>query len=145
MTDWTKHLATLKAYISQDFDEYDRLREELGPRAIGNEYTAVVAAGFIAAVRERFGSDPKVSDITTLVAETRAISPSIASDLDPRTAERLIMAVTHGENIDDIDPRTVVSHEIALIAAMLRDLDMTEPAIDDFLEKVQAIIDETLG
>ena len=134
-------LDALRAFVTRDVEQYDSLMEQLAAEAREDEFSAAVAAGFIVAVQEQFDANPSRADVISMVADLRSRSAEVSANLDPRAAERLILAVTHGENVDDLDGRTVVSHELALATVIVNDRANTKNEIEEFIERVRNFIE----
>src|SRR4051794_8988428 len=85
-------VATLRAYLAGDFDQYERLYERLDRQAARTTYLALIDAAFFEAVDRRFAKNGTRADVIEFVADVRARSDNLG-EIDALTAERLIRAV----------------------------------------------------
>lgn len=138
-------VSTLRAFLVQDFDEYDRLYGQLDPTSAKTGYTALIAAAFVEAVERRFSERSSNSDIIEFVGTARAKLDTTGDKIDPRAAERMIRAVHSDEEIDDLDTDTVVSTEVILLAALIADEQIGAAELDNFLVKARTLADEWIG
>jgi hypothetical protein len=145
-----RQMAALKALLSVRPKEHERLVDEMeeveGPDS-GGRYAALIGAALFEAVEKRFVRKGKVApkrEIIGYVAEVRSRNENAADDLDPRVAERILMAVLDQGEIDDLDDETVLMHEILLTAVMVIDQQYSEEELDAFLALVRRTADEWL-
>jgi hypothetical protein len=135
-------VATLRAFLARDFDNYERLYAQLDRSTAKSGYTALIAAAFIEAVDRRFGEGSTDADVVEFVASARARFDESGDEIDPRAAERMIRAVYTDEEIDDLDTDTVVGTEVILLAALVADEEFNDAALDEFLAKARKLADE---
>jgi hypothetical protein len=79
------------------------------------------------------------------VGEVRSRFAGAAAQIDPRSAERLILAVYTDEDIHDIDLGVAVRTEMLLLAALVADAGLDDAALDEFLAAARAIADQWLA
>ncbi|HXL93516.1 MAG TPA: hypothetical protein VN969_31680 [Streptosporangiaceae bacterium] len=139
-----EQFATLSAQLAGRFDEHKRLLDELDPIAARTGYSALVSAAFSIAVDRRFAKNGDVGRVVEFVSDVRARSEATAQ-IDPRTAERVILAVYTDEQIDDIDPRTSFETQLVLLAALIADAGYDTPALDEFLAEARQVADQWLS
>jgi CelD/BcsL family acetyltransferase involved in cellulose biosynthesis len=139
-----EQFATLSAQLAGRFDEHKRLLDGLDPIAARTGYSALVSAAFSVAVDRRFAEDGGVGRVVEFVSDVRARSEATAQ-IDPRTAERVILAVYTNEQIDDIDPRTSFETQLVLLAALIADAGYDAPALDEFLAEARQVADQWLA
>ena len=138
-------VATLRAFLAGDMAEHNRLSAELASSDAKTGYMALIAAAFWDAVERRFPSGTPRSDVIDFVSNTRTRAPEAADPLDPRTTERMILAVTTDESISDLDNETVVTHEVTLLSGLIADEQFDGPELDDFLASARAVADQPTG
>jgi hypothetical protein len=89
------HVMALRAALGGDaaFFEYMERRADLGR---GQEFPALMAAAFAAAVRSRFPGEWSVADVVRFVGQARVGSSDTYGGLSPSLAEQLTLAVLRG-------------------------------------------------
>lgn len=138
----TEQVATLRAFLVRDFEQYERLHEQLDPVAARTGYTALIAAAFVEAVDRRFGSNSADADVVEFVGEARARFDPDGDAIDPRAAERMIRAVYTDEEIGDLDTETVVGNQVILLTALIADEGFDNTELDDLLAKARELADQ---
>lgn len=95
MTVTPGHVTALRAALSGDaaFFEYMEHRADLGH---GQEFPALMAAAFTAAVRSRFPGEWSVADAVKFIGQVRVRSSDTYGDLSPSLAEQLMLAALRG-------------------------------------------------
>ncbi|MEU6036393.1 hypothetical protein ABZ801_13370 [Actinomadura sp. NPDC047616] len=144
MTVTDDQIATLRALLSGNFEEYDRLSVQIEEVDDSRSYTALVAAAFFKAAYQRFVKAGSIDDVVEYVGDVRSRFAGVADQLDPRTAERVILATVADENIDDLDGRTIMATEFLLLAALVADRNFDEVELNDFLSEARKLADEWL-
>jgi hypothetical protein len=135
-------VATLRAYLAGDFDSHKRLFGQLDRTAAKTGYTALLTAAFFEAVDRRFAQDGTTADVVEFVADVRARHLKDADEIDPRAAERLILAIFTDEEVDDLDTETKVSTQIILLYALITDARLDDAGLDGFLAEARKLADE---
>jgi hypothetical protein len=135
-------VATLRAYLAGDFDSHKRLFGQLDRTAAKTGYTALLTAAFFEAVDRRFAQNGTTTDVVEFVADVRARHLKDADDIDPRAAERLILAMFTDEDVDDLDTETKVSTQIILLYALITDARLDDAGLDGFLAEARKLADE---
>jgi hypothetical protein len=135
-------VATLRAYLAGDFDSHKRLFGQLDRTAAQAGYTALLTAAFFEAVDRRFAQSGTPADVVEFVADIRARHLKDADEIDPRAAERLILAILTDEEVDDLDTSTKVSTQVILLYALISDARLDEPGLDGFLAEARKLADE---
>jgi hypothetical protein len=89
------HVTALRAALSGDaaFFEYMEHRADLGH---GQEFPALMAAAFAAAVRSRFPGKWSVADVVRFVAQVRVWDSDNYGSLSPSLAEQLTLCALRG-------------------------------------------------
>lgn len=138
-------MATLRAHLAGDFEEYERRWEQLDKEAARTEYTALAAAGFFEAVDRRFAKDGTVGNVIDFVGDVRSRSERLGDEIDPSIAERLIRHALGDGSIADIDDETLGSTQMLLLAALIFDEQLDDAGLDEFMAEVRAVADEWTG
>lgn len=132
----------LRAYLKGDADSHNRIFGRLDPAARSG-YATLIPAAFFVASEKKFKNATK-SDVIEFVSKLRS-QYDLAEDLDPRTAERLILATFTDEDIDDIPDETKGSHFILLLGALVNEANLSDAELDEFLAAARKLTDEWLG
>lgn len=139
-------MATLRAYLTGNLDEYHTRWDQLGPTAAAAGYGALVTAAFVTAVERRFTEATPVAEVIKLVGETRIRFDETGDRMDPHIGERLIRAVHHDDDtLEDIDGRQQGSAQFLLLLAMVLDEGLEGPALDGFLAEARKMADVWMG
>jgi hypothetical protein len=136
---------TLRAYLTGNFEEYDRLHAKLDRVAARTGYSALISAAFVLAAERRFAESGTAADVAKFVGGLRARSEGLAEDIDQRVAERLILAVYTDEEIDDLDSGTRLGTQFLLLVALVLDEKFDDVELDAFLAEARALADEWIG
>lgn len=138
-------VATLRAYLSGDNEEFQRLNAALdhSPEATA-AYAALVLAAFVKAVDRRFNADTPRSRVVRFVDDVRSRSDRLGEKLDQDAAERLILSVNTDERVDDLDAKTRFGMELVILAALIGDERLDENELDGFLATAHKLGDQLL-
>lgn len=134
-------VATLRAYLAGQFDEYERRSQNLDRDAAWAGYMALLEAAFFKAVDRRFGTTAEDTDVIEFVANVRARTEQIGEAIDPRMAERLINAALGRGEVGDIDDKTRFGTETVLLAALIAREQFDDAALDGFMAKARALVE----
>jgi hypothetical protein len=126
--------------LAGDFDQYNRLYQQLDREAARTTYIALIDAAFFEAVDRRFAKAGTVADVIEFVADIRARSERL-SEIDSRAAERLIRAALGDGSADDIDDKTRFGAEIVLLAGLIVDERLDDAGLDKFLAEARKLAD----
>jgi hypothetical protein len=135
-------LAALRAQLAGNLEEHKRLFAQLDPIPARTGYRALVTAAFCKAVEQRFAPDSSADDVIEFVGDVRYRTDGTADEIDPRTAERLILAVYTDEPIGDLDPKTSFGTQILLLAALTADAQLDDAGLDEFLADARKLADQ---
>lgn len=139
-------VATMRAYLSGDGDEFARLSQGLyRSKESARAYAALITGAFFEAVGRRFSEQTTRSEIIDYVADVRSRSDNVAEKLDPDKAERMIMMVIGDADISDLSANERIGVQMLLIAGLVADEDFDEAEREAFLEKARAFGDGILG
>ncbi|GAA2421516.1 hypothetical protein GCM10010191_36300 [Actinomadura vinacea] len=138
-----EQVATLRAQLAGDFTEYELRWERLEPTARAT-YGALLSAAFCEAVERRFNESTPIEEIIEFVSSVRARSERVTDDLDPRVAERMILAVYTNEEIDDVDSQTRGVVQMIVLAALVSDAHLDDLGLDELLGEARKLADQWL-
>jgi hypothetical protein len=134
-------VATLRAQLGGNLDEHEQRLAQLSKAEAATGYAALIAASFSLAAYQRFAKKGDAATVMRFVADVRSRTEDTAT-IDPRVAERLILATFTDEEIDDINLRVRYETQIVLLAAIISDSHLDEAQLDQFLTKARGIADE---
>jgi hypothetical protein len=140
-----EQVATLRAQLAGNSDEYKRRWEQLDKGSAKVGYTALVAAGFFEAVDRRFAKNSVIagrSDVVGYVGDVRARSERVANELDPHAAERLMLHALGEGSIADLDDETVAGTQMLIRAALVTDEELDDAELDAFMAEVREVAEE---
>jgi hypothetical protein len=130
------HVATLRAYLTDDWQEYDRLTKRLDETSSWFGYSALFGSAFFNAVNRRFAPTWTVAEVIRFVATVRAHHLEDPDQLHPRDAERLIRIALGDGSIDELDD-DIRSAQMILLAALIREEQPNRLALDDILTQAR--------
>jgi hypothetical protein len=136
-------VASVYAYVTGNVEEFDRISDSLPPVDRKARGTLVTAAFFRAADQRFSGGDTRPA-IIDFVSTLRARSPEVADAIDPKIAERLILAAVSDEEIDDIDGETQGTHFWLLLARLVADRQYSDAELNLFLADARQLADNWL-
>jgi hypothetical protein len=129
------HVTALRAALSGDaaFFEYMEHRAGLGH---GQEFPALMAAAFAAAVRSRFPGEWSVADVVRFVGQVRVRNSDAHGGLSPSLAEQLTLCALRGTPIyGQYDEVTKAYTQFTLLKDIASGLD--DRALEMLLTKAQ--------
>lgn len=138
-------VAPLRALLARQPEEHDRLFSLLDQTAKKTGYQALVSAAFVVAAQRRFAQDVSPGEVIEFVGDVRSRSPQVADQVDPKIAERVIMAVFTGQSLDDIDARTSWETQSVLLVAIIYDEHLDDSGLDEFLAEARKLADQWLA
>jgi hypothetical protein len=133
------------ALLADDVERHEVLYAQLDRAEARTGYAALVAAAFCEAVERRFPRDHQHGDVITFVASVRTRSDRLATEIAPRTAERIIRAVSGDGSIADLSDATVAGTQIVLLAALIADEQLDDAGLDAFLGSARKLADQLMG
>lgn len=128
-------MATLRAFLVDDLEQYDRLMERLDQTAGLDGYRVLLAAAFFEAVNRRFRGC-SIADIVRFVAAARARYGTHADEIDPLAAERLIQAVLTADSGIHLDDKTKAL-QVLLLRELIADERLNDAELDEFLAQAR--------
>jgi hypothetical protein len=138
-------VATLRAQLAGDHEEHKRLLAQFDEKSDGKPYVTLTNAAFFEAADRRFSSGATANDIIQFVADVRSRSEMVRESLDPRVAERVLLAVVTDADISDLDPREVRRSQTVLLNAIVRDEGLDSTDLDAFLATARGLADRLLS
>ena len=140
-----EQVATLRANLAGDNDEFRRLWAQLDRQAAKTGYMALLAAAFFEAVDRRFGQNGTTADVIQFVASLRARLGKDADAINPTVAERLIQdALGHG-SIDDLTEEEIVATKVILLNALISEERLDDAGLDDFMATARMLGDRLMS
>jgi hypothetical protein len=140
-----EQVAALRAQLSGNLQEHLRLLDQIDPVAARTGYSALVAAAFCEAVEQRFAPDAGAADVIEFAGSVRSRSDDAADKIDPRVAERLILAVYTDEQVKDIPVEVRYKTQIILLGALIGDEQLDAAGLDAFLVRARKLADQWLA
>jgi len=137
--------ATLRTHLVGDYEEHDRLWEQLDREAARTGYTALVAAAFFKAVDRRFGPDTTRAEVIEYVTSVRARLGDNADKVDPQAAEMMIYTVLGEPLSRQLDDDTVAVVQPVVLTALIADEDLDDVGLDAFMAEARGLADQWLG
>ncbi len=138
-------VATLRAYLSGDFGDYEERRGQIDRSPDRAGYMALVSAAFCEAAERRFSAQDPAERVIEFVADVRTRFDRDGSQIDARAAERMIRAVYTDEQIGDLDSATRGRTQIILLAALVIDEQLDAAGLDAFLADAAKLADQWLA
>jgi broad specificity phosphatase PhoE len=138
----------LLALLRGRSEEHARLLDQLDPAEKGRGYGMLIAAALLELAEKRFIRDGKYvpdDEVVAYVARARSISDTIADELDPRIAERVLFAALDQGDLDGLDPGEIVNAQLWLLAVLVRDEQFsTDSEVESFLKVARRLADDIL-
>jgi len=138
--------ATVRAYLRGDTPEYnqrfaamDRSRDNVAA------FRAMVIAAFLLTVQYKFSKDTPQDDIIDYVAGIRSRADSLANDIDPTTAERMITSVFTGENTSDIEAGKEVEIQMLFATAIVNDEGIEDELFEQLMSSTRKLANDLLS
>jgi hypothetical protein len=139
-------VAALRAYLTQDPDEAERLNGRLRQTGDLEGYGTLVWAAFVLAVRRRFAPEWTVPDVVKYVADVRARWGRDEDDFDPRTAEILMRRALDDWLEADLDEMARGRAQIFLLSELIADNGLDEATgLDSFMAEARALGDQMIN
>lgn len=133
-------VALLRTQLRGEFDEYERLYAEFD-KSHTDGYIELMGAAFILATERRFRPNGTRPDLIMYVANVRSKTRKAAESIDPKIAERLLLAALTDEPIDDLDANEVILTQLHLLVSMTAAEDFPASEVDGLLAKAREIVD----
>jgi hypothetical protein len=140
-----RQAATMRALLEGHIDEHKRLLASLDRKADALGYSALVTAAFHNAIDLRFSRDSTLDEVTEFVAQVRSHSEELRDEVDPRTAERVIIAAVGGGDVSELSSAESNKFALILLAELVIDAHYDEAGMDEFVVKARALADKILA
>jgi hypothetical protein len=134
-----QQVAALRAYLAGGSNERVRLHEQLLQSDGLNGYGELVHTAFVTAVRRRFAPIYTRSDVIRFVADIRVLLSERPDAIHPCAGENLIRRALGEPIADDIDQETRGRTEIVLLAVLIKDEELDDAGLDEFLGSVRTL------
>jgi len=108
-------------------------------------FTSATVCAFIIAMEKRLGEEPPPQTVRDFVARARGtwIKPE---GLNPVLAERVILDVFEDEDLtSDVLRSDILRTQTVLAYAATRELGITGPAFEEFLDEVEELMNEPIA
>jgi hypothetical protein len=136
-------IASMRAYLRGDVEAFEQISAQLDS-ANKEARGALIAAAFFKAAERTF-KDGDRADVIEFVGRVRARSADLAQSIDPRIAERLILATFTDEDVEDIDGKTQGDHFGILLAGIIAEAQPSDTELNSFLEESRKLADKWLS
>lgn len=136
-------VVALRAYLSGDVDEFNRLSKSFTPDE-RDASGALITAAFFNAAEKRFSEETVKSEVIDFVSAARARSDRLAEAIDPSIAERLLLAVFVDNEIGDIDDKTRGDHYALLLVGLIVEAQLSDAELDEFLAEASELAETLL-
>jgi hypothetical protein len=140
-----EQVATLRAHLAGDNDEYLRLWAQLDRQAAKTGYMALLAAAFFEAVDRRFTKNGTTTDVIQFVSSLRVRLGCDADAIDPTIAERLIKDALGRGSIDDLAEEEIVRTKVILLTALISDERLDDAGLDNFMATARTLGDRLMS
>jgi hypothetical protein len=143
MTVTPGHVMALRAALSGDVAAFEHMerRADLGH---GQEFPALMAAAFIAAVRFRFSGEWSVADVVKFVSQVRVRASDGYGEPSPSLAEQLVLAALRGTPVaGQFDETAKAYTQFMLLEDLASSLD--DQQLDMLLDKARHDADQWMA
>lgn len=138
-------VATLRAQLSGNHDEFERQFAQLDLSTNSAGYEALLAAAFAIATERRFQPPVTLADFIRFVADVRARTPSAAEQVDPKIAERLLLSALTDESVGEVNGSAIVTNQMILLACMIADAKPDAADLHQFLTEARELAEEWIA
>jgi hypothetical protein len=132
-----EHVATLRAHLAGDFDEYQQRWATLERSPGKTGYITLISAAFFQAVHRRFKDTSTDADIVEFIGDVRAKFDETGDEVDPQAAEVLIRGALGEDSDTELDDDTVISTQITVLTALVLDENLDDAELGKFLADAQ--------
>lgn len=133
----------LRALLTGRVDEHRRLLAGLDSPQDQEGFKALAVAAFCDAAERRFKGATR-NDVIDFVARVRQRSDRLAAKIDQRAAEQMIVSVITGEDTADIDQAARNEIYSLILPALIIDMSLSGPELDQFLVGARKMADDWL-
>jgi hypothetical protein len=140
-----EQVAALRALLVDDMDLHRQLFNALDRDKARTGYPALVTAAFGKAVERRFGGNHEPQAIIQFVADVRARSDRLASEIDPDVAERTILSALGQGSVHGLDREAVTRAKLVLLTGVVADEHLDGDRLDEFLASARKLADQLIS
>jgi hypothetical protein len=136
-------LRTLEALARGNTDEFAALSRQLDP-ASNKRVNKLIASSFFLMATRKWTANTDVAEVRSWVAELRSETEVKLGEIDPLSAERLIVSTVTGdtEKMNDIEPNKVIRLESLMLFKLIYDMKMPEDMVQNFLNEAGQMAEE---
>ena len=138
-------VAALRALLVDDMDLHRQLFSALDRAEARTGYPALVTAAFGEAIERRFGANRDPGEIVRFVADVRARSDQLSSEIDPDVAERTILSALGKGSVQGLDRDAVTRAKLVLLTGVVADERLDGARLDAFLASARKLADQLIG
>jgi hypothetical protein len=144
-------VATLRNLLRGDLEEHERLLNAMDRNEANIGYSALVNAAFFEAARRRFLKDGKPAsdaEVIDYVAYARSWSDRVAQEIDPSIAEVVINLAIEKLPMSanqQLDNNAAYANKLMLLAALTRDANYPEGALEEFIRQTRELAEELVS
>jgi hypothetical protein len=137
-----EQVAALRAFLTLQPDEAERLTEQLAAVGALDGYGALVYAAFVTAIRRRFSPTWTIPYVIRFVATARARLLKNEIEIDPRAAEILMRRALGDSIVAELDEEARTRAQIFLLGEMVVDEQLDDAGLDAFLATARVLADQ---
>ena len=138
-------VAALRALLVDDMDLHRQLFNALDRDKARTGYPALVTAAFGQAVERRFAGNPEPEEIIRFVADVRARSDRLASEIDPEVAESTILSALGRGSVQGLDREAVTRAKLVLLTGVVADEHLDGDKLDVLLASARKLADQLIS
>jgi hypothetical protein len=138
-------VAALRAYLSRDNDEADRLNRELVESGAAEGIAELVYAAFVIASRQKFPPGWSRGEVIRFVAQVRALLSERPDILDPLAAEHQLRRAL-GESVTDHSGEEARARaQVVLLDALIQSMALDDVELARLLGEAQEVAGQILS
>jgi hypothetical protein len=127
-----KQVATLRALLTGNFEEYKQMIRSLGTEE-SRDFMTLVSAAFLETVDRRFGSADLPDAVVEWVGGIRSESATAAQEIDPIAAEQVILLTLGMTQAAELSGKQIRDAQLLLLPALVDDQHLDSARIDELL------------
>lgn len=140
-----EQVAAIRAFLNHDLEENRRRHDLLRQTGQWQGYGELLTAAFLIMVRRHFSPTWSRADVILYIADLRGRIPHHEDDIEPRTAEVLILHALGQPFKGPLGELLRTRAEIYLLDEMVQDARLQRTAIDDLLEQARVLAPNVLS
>lgn len=134
-----QQVAALRAQLAGDYEQHRQLLRQVDEAGGMHGYMSLVSAAFLEAVDRRFANADLPAAVSDWVADVRSRSTEASETIDPAAAERVILKTLGQGDISDLSGREIRHNMQVLLALLIADEQLDDPALDTFLASARKL------